>query len=144
MGSLIFDASSHDVTVEKDYTFKDVKVDFEIDVKNREIADNKDVIAIEGGIFNMFLFDQGERIIQPEFGNSIYKYLYEPINKFTAENIINEIRLMFERWEPRVNILDITAEPFEDENTIYIKVFYNVPALGDAVLTFEASINARR
>ena len=142
--SIIFDVSSHDKTVEKNYTFKDVAVDMTIDIANRDIEDNIDLRAIEGGITNIFLFAKGERIIQPEFGSSIYQHLYEPINEFTAEKIVRSIREDFERWEPRVNIVKIDVTPYEDQNTVYVQVFYTVPALGDSVLTFEASLNARR
>ena len=145
MASLNYDLSISNGTITRNYTYKDVKVDVADKPNNRDIEDNLDYQAIEGGIFNLFLFNQGERIINPEFGNSLYKYLYEPISELTARKIGEEINLMFTRWEPRVKIEAINIEQDPDQNQYNVEVQYTVPSLqGGSIKTFNTAVNARR
>lgn len=145
MGSLNYNLNISQNSIIRNYTYKDLKIDISTNTNNRDIHDNTDYAAIEGGIYNLFLFSQGERIINPEFGNTLYKYLYEPISDLTATKLGEEINNMFARWEPRVNIQLINIIPKPDENTYEIIINYNVPSLGNSTIkTFNVSINARR
>ncbi len=146
MGSLVFDLSIKEKDkLNNNYLYKDLKLDSEITENKRDVKVSLDYQAINNGIFNMFLFNQGERILLPEFGNSLYRYLYEPINEHTARKITNEIELMFQRWEPRVEIDRIDIEPRPDENTYIVSIHYSVPSLNSQkILNFNVAINARR
>lgn len=145
MGSLNYNLGINDGTIIRNYTYKDMKVDISTNTNNRDIQDNIDYAAVEGGIYNLFLFAQGERIINPEFGNTLYKYLYEPISDLTASKLGQEINIMFAKWEPRINVQSINIIPKPDENTYQIVILYTVPSLGGgAINTFNVSINARR
>ena len=144
MSSLNIDLSLSTADTLKTYIYRDISPEFDISTSTKDILTNDDYTAVEGGIYNLFLFKQGERIINPEFGNSLYRYLYEPINDLTAKKIGNEIYSMFDKWEPRVKINDIKIEPNIDDNTYYITILYSVPSLGDGVINvFNISINAR-
>lgn len=145
MDSLNYDLSIADGSITRPYVFKDVKVDVETTHNNRDIATSLDHQAIDGGIRNMFLFAQGERILNPEFGNNLYKYLYEPITEFVIKKIKAEIYEMFAKWEPRVSIQDVIVETYTDNNQLNVTVFYTIPMLSDTALhTFNTNINARR
>lgn len=149
MPSKVYDLSLNTTTVTKDWIFSDLQVDLQTEVPKVvrsicEINSDKDLDAIQNGIKNMFLFDRGERILEPEFGNSLYKYLYEPISDLVSRMIGEEIKYMFKRWEPRVVIRSIIVTPFYDENQYYIEVIYEVPVLNTGALSFEYSVNARR
>jgi phage baseplate assembly protein W len=145
MGAVIFDLSLGEKTIHRNWTFKDIKSsDFSSDVKNRNIKVAIDYSAIQNSINNMFLFAKGERILQPEFGNSLYEYLYEPVNEMTAKKLGQAILSMFERWEPRVVITNIFIDPIPDQNLFYIEVEYTVPSIGNETLKFDTAVNQRR
>ena len=145
MASIIYDLSLNNKTVTKNFTYKDITTDLNTTLNNRDIDVSTDYQAIQNGINNLFLFVQGERILQPEFGNTIYKYLYEPINDTTALSIVNEIRDMFNKWEPRVTINKLNVIPKEDENTYLIQILYSVPSLNNQkILAFNTAVNMRR
>lgn len=63
--------------------------------------------AIESALRNLFSFRLGEEILEPLFGNELHRFLYEPINKYTAEKISKTIGSMISTWEPRISIIDI-------------------------------------
>ena len=96
-------------------------------------------------IYNIFLFAPGERIILPEFGNSLYKYVYEGESEGYLDRLKEDVQEMIERWEPRVKIISVTVVGKPDENRVDIEILYTVPSLGDGVIrNFNAAVNARR
>lgn len=148
MASLVFDYSVDQKSAVKTWTFKDAIPTLPSDTSLRDVKVNYDFDAIEGAIFNMFLFTQGERILRPDFGNSLYQFLYEPITPLTADRIAKEVKNMFQKWEPRVSIIGVQVVPDEDHNTYNVIVAYTVPALENKMpkggLQFQFTANARR
>jgi len=145
MAAVIFDLSLGEKTIHREWSFKDLKTsDFSTDTKNRNIKVALDVEAVQNSINNMFLFTKGERIIQPNYGNSLYEYLYEPVNELTAKKLGQAILSMFELWEPRVTIDNILIDPQPDDNTFYVEVSYTIPSLGNETLKFDTALNQRR
>ena len=145
MGSLVYNVNLTDRTIVKDYTYKDVSMDVAQTLDARDIETSLDIDAIQNGIGNLFMFARGERIILPEFGFNLYKYLYEPINDFTARNLGMELVQTLNRWEPRITVTNLNIEPDAENNTYYITLSYTVPSLtSDRVLNFNKAINIRR
>ena len=68
---------------------------------------NFDEQAVKSALNNIFKFRLGEEILEPMFGNDLYRYLYEPMNKYTAEKISKTIKQMIGTWEPRISIIDV-------------------------------------
>jgi phage baseplate assembly protein W len=54
----------------------------------------------------------GERPMRPEFGCGIHDYVFEAIDAYTIGRLDYEIRVALDRWEPRIDVLDID---FDDE-----------------------------
>lgn len=90
---------------------------------------NYDNDAIKTALRNLFTFRPGEEILEPEFGNSIYMYLYEPASQFVADKITRTIKDMIYRWEPRIQIIDTPIELDPDDNSYYIQIKYYAPML---------------
>lgn len=123
MANLILDLSDNFLFNQekgvRSYKYRDIGTDnirlkYELE-KNGQIkysisdlnTSNFDDVAVKAALNNIFKYRPGQRILQPMFGNEIYQYLYEPMNKYTASKIVRTIRQMIERWEPRVEIIDI-------------------------------------
>lgn len=92
---------------------------------------NYDHNCIKTALNNIFNFRLGEEILEPMFGNDLYRYLYEPMNKYTADKINRTIRQMIEDWEPRIEIVDLPIEGDSETMTYHIKLKYFVPALNE-------------
>lgn len=111
-----------------DYIYADLRYPI---VKNKQIKDveaNYDLNAIKSAISNLFNWRRGERILLPEFGNSLYEQLYKNINGVTEQNIRAAITSMF-KWEPRVNLDKIEIENDIENQEYHVKVFYTIPTL---------------
>ena len=55
----------------------------------------------------------GERPMRPEFGCGIHDYVFESIDSYTLGRIDYEIRLALDRWEPRIDLVDIDFDTSE-------------------------------
>jgi phage baseplate assembly protein W len=45
--------------------------------------------------------------MRPEFGCGIHDYIFESIDAFTMARLQQEIRIALDRWEPRIEVLDV-------------------------------------
>lgn len=92
---------------------------------------NFDKFAIKASLNNLFTFLPGQEILQPQFGNTIYKYLYQPINDMTKSNIIKQIKYMISKFQPRIQILDINLNPDIEKLAFDISILYIIPKLNE-------------
>ncbi len=67
------------------------------------------------------------QVMEPEFGCGIHGYVFAPNNPNTRALIIHEVTRSLMRWEPRIDVLKVSAdsEP-EAPNTLYIRVDYRI------------------
>lgn len=52
----------------------------------------------------------GERVMRPEFGCGIQRYAFATIDTTTLTMVETDVRDALTRWEPRIDVLDVTAE----------------------------------
>lgn len=74
----------------------------------------------------------GERPMRPEFGCGIHQYVFAPADGTTAGRIRYEVRAALERWEPRIEVLDVYVNNDPGDQTIlYIDVQYALQGTND-------------
>ena len=99
-----------------------------------KIENNVNVLAVQNSLNNIFSWFVGERVLDPEFGNRLYQYLYDGITEYNMEKIVAEIRNMVSKYEPRVRIIEIvpvlTTEDTSD-NTAAVDVVYSIEGITD-------------
>lgn len=59
----------------------------------------------------ILLMRQRERVMLPEFGGSLDRYLYEPNTPATRQRLHDEIERALTRWEPRIRVEAVAVEP---------------------------------
>lgn len=57
----------------------------------------------------------GERVLRPEYGCDLHRLVFEPNDETTAGIAIGHVRRAIERWEPRVEIIDLDGGPDPDD-----------------------------
>jgi len=62
-------------------------------------------------IRNILLTNPGERLMRPEFGAGLRRFVHHPNNESTRNLLVDAARRGIERWEPRVALLAVTATP---------------------------------
>jgi uncharacterized protein len=69
----------------------------------------------------------GERPMRPEFGSRLAEYVFAPANATTAGQLANEVRVALERWEPRIDVVDVhIGFDAAKSGVVYIDVHYQI------------------
>ena len=96
---------------------------------------NKTVEAtVKQNLKMLLLTTPGERVMLPDFGAGLIKYLFELDNPLLRGNIEAVIRSQVDRWLPFIEILKITFNSTADnseiqENLLSIRLEYRISPL---------------
>ena len=140
MGSINIDYLAKDNTTQSPALYSDVYLTLTNDYKVRgnftkdttQVTDIKmmyDVDAIRNSLNALFSTYPGQRLLLPEFGINIKKFLFSPISETAAYAIAEIINQGIEKWERRVNVLNLAITPQIDEGRYDIALIFNVPTL---------------
>ena len=106
---------------------------------NFVITRSINVEAVKNSLRNIFSWQQGERILDPEFGSRLKEYLYQGLTQFNIEQIISEINRVVLYYEPRVTITEIrniTSIDDQENNIVRLDIIYKVIGLSDEEFNF--------
>jgi len=53
----------------------------------------------------------GERVMRPDFGAGLDRFVFEPVNPTTVTQVETAVRDALVRWEPRIDVLSVTVTP---------------------------------
>ncbi len=71
----------------------------------------------------------GERVLLPEFGCGLDRFLFEPNDIATLRLIQEEIKRALTRWEPRIKLDDVRVETRPSEpRAVDITIYYTLIA----------------
>lgn len=106
-------------------TYTDIDLDFLANPITKDVLKKTDEEAIAASISNLLQTSNYERLFNPGLGCNLKRYLFEPIDDITTNNIREEIERTIKNFEPRVDLLDVLVEPFPDDNyySVTIKFF---------------------
>ena len=90
------------------------------------------VREIEESIRLVLATAPGERPMRPEFGCAVHDYVFAPADASTAGDIAYAVRVALDRWEPRIELVDVNVR-FDavDNGTLYVDVHYSVLGTND-------------
>lgn len=104
----------------------------DIDIKLRKISGYRDVnkslneAAINQSLYSLLNTQKGERVFNLNYGCNLRSYLFEPMDEFTAKNILEDIKLAIAIWEPRVKIIELNIDINYDESAYFIVLEYEI------------------
>ena len=74
----------------------------------------------------------GERSMRPEFGCRVHELVFDSIDALTAGRIEREVRTALDRWEPRIDVLDVRVRTSEvAAGVLEIDIAYRLRASND-------------
>jgi phage baseplate assembly protein W len=74
----------------------------------------------------------GERPMRPEFGCGVHDYVFDVVDAATLGRMEEEIRRALERWEPRIDVVDVGFDIEEGaRGKLAITISYRVRATND-------------
>jgi hypothetical protein len=141
MGSINFNSLKNVNYSQKNYTYTDLFLDFaqepfESRIGNRTISgagkDIKvayDLNAIRNSIINLFNTAPGERLLLPDYGCNLRRYVFESMSDSTSRLLGRSIKTAIEQWEPRVTVVSISVDSYENLQEYVITLVLQVPFL---------------
>lgn len=99
-----------------------------------------DVDAVFQSVKNIMSTIPGERV-RNGIGSSLLRYLFEPINNDTADDIKDEIRTMIRQYEPRVKQLRVNVRASIDEQMYKVTMEFMIDAFARPV-RFQTNLRA--
>ena len=105
-------------------SFKDLNITFKKHPVTNDVVVSRDASAIKQAITNILLTNKGERLMNPDYGGNIRRFLFEPLDYGTSQQIVGGIKTAIENYEPRIGISDLSAKPNRIENGYDIEMTY--------------------
>lgn len=79
---------------------------------------------IKSNLVNLLLTDVGERVMNPEFGCNLKKYIFEGITESNSELLVNNLANSIAIFIPEITVTNIIVTPNPDYNLIELTVDY--------------------
>jgi phage baseplate assembly protein W len=118
--------------------------DFDIELNKQQGGDVKamtDVDAIKNSLTNIVQTFQCSRRMIPNAFVDIYRTLFEPMDRYTAERLGNNILTAIEKWDDRIVIDAINVDADYDNNLYKIIIEFRITT-SDEIETMEVILRA--
>lgn len=136
----------------KDYKYSDLTLDVELNdlsspnnlhkpKSSTDIQVSYDELAIKNALINLFNTTPGEKLLTPEFGIDLKRFLFDPLTDMTANLIGQTIYKGITRWEPRVKILNIKVIKDIDNRQFEITLSIAIPKLSNRKVVLTGILN---
>lgn len=91
------------------------------------LLNNEDSKAIKSDLMHLILTKKGERLYLPDFGTNLLKYIFEPNDTLTRNDIKNEITDTVKKYLPNLQINEVSVEQSErSEHAAKVRIDYTV------------------
>ncbi len=84
---------------------------------------------IQQNFKNLILTIPGERMMDPDFGVGIQRYLFETSIGTASSEIKSQVALKISKYMPFVRLNNVLVEEGEEEASLRVRIFYSVPTL---------------
>ena len=108
-------------------TFLGVGWKFPVQVDANRVAVSRYAECVEESIRIILGTSRRERVMRPDFGADLKRLVFSPNNTSTAGLAIFHVQEALRKWEPRIELLDVDADPDEeDDNLLLITIEYRI------------------
>jgi phage baseplate assembly protein W len=81
---------------------------------------------IKSNLINLLLTSKGERVMNPNFGCDLKKFLFEGITDNNVDTLRNDILSSVSLYIPEITITNITLSPNIDNNLVGLTIDYRL------------------
>jgi phage baseplate assembly protein W len=103
------------------YPFRDSSKGFFLDLNS------DDASAIKADLMHLILTRKGQRLYNPDFGTDLLKFIFEPNDELTLNDIKTEIKTVVGRYLPKLKINSIdVVQSEESEYAAVVTIKYTI------------------
>lgn len=96
---------------------------------SNDIKVSFDEAAIQNSLYNIIYTKPGQKVLDPEFGTELHKFLFEPVSEPRADVIGYYLLDKISRFEPRIVVSQVAVKVNYNENLYKVTVFYTIPSI---------------
>jgi len=143
---------AEEAALKQQYLYKDLFLDITNRVsfnrqlnRKEELKDVQglfDIESIQNSIANALLTSPGQKILNPEFGVDLRRFIFEPVSVFTQLEIEADINENLPLFEPRIELENVEVIANEDLQEYRITLQINVPSLNVYGLSLRSVLNS--
>jgi phage baseplate assembly protein W len=94
------------------------------DARDRGLPLAEGAEKVRQSIWAILDTEPGERVMRPDFGCGLRRYLMEPNSVATRALIRNDVEQALQRWEPRIKLGAVDVLPGDDPALVFVAVAY--------------------
>ena len=125
-------------------SFKDLNITFKKHPVTNDVVVSKDASAVKQAIANILMTNKGERLMMPDYGGDIRKYLFEPLDYGTSYLIKGNIESTISKFEPRISVLRISCKPNYNDNCFDVEMTYRIQGTDDPPVAVDFFLSRTR
>lgn len=101
------------------------------------------ISLIRNNLRQLLKTERGERVMLPDFGVSLRKYVFEPMDEVTFILIKQEVLGSITKYFPQANVIKISVLGGEPDNEHLLKISLTLQLRDSSLDTFEADIEVK-
>ena len=128
------------ITTSRQKTYSDIDLTF-AKKGNNDVFKKSDAAAVKQAVKNLLLTNFGEKPFSPRCGGNLNAFLFNLDTEFDELEIEDAVAQAMANFEPRAILRQVRATLLSDENSVNVKVIFQVVNVAE---TQELSINLTR
>ena len=128
-----YDSSTTNKSQRANVVYKDLDLDFGRNMATNDVNRLTDVDAVKRSVRNLINTSHYDRPFHPESGSSVRSMLFEPMSPLTALNLQRKVQEVLTNFEPRIKLVQVTANPDIDRNSYGLRIYFYVVGTEDLV-----------
>jgi phage baseplate assembly protein W len=113
--------------------------------KKGYFAKQAGVTLVKNNLRQLLLTTKGERVMLPDYGTNLHYFLFEPLDKFTVQNIRDDILGAISKYAPGVTVTRLLVFPsgrvtLEGLQGLYITLNVQVEELNNQSIDLQVEI----
>jgi len=128
------------ITVSRNKVYRDLDLTF-AKKGDGDVFKKSDAAAVKQAVKNLLLTNFGEKPFTPRFGGNLNDFLFNLDTEFDELEIEDAVMQAMANFEPRAVLRDVTATLLPDQNSVNVKVIFQIVNIQE---TQELSINLTR
>ena len=109
--------------------YRDLDLNFNLNPITNDVTSVTEFNAVQRSMKNLLHTNHYDKPFHPEIGSAIQHLLFEDYGPITANRMKRAIEEVLSNFEPRIRIVKIDCNPFEDSNDYDIIIHFYVENL---------------
>lgn len=122
------------------YTYSDINLQAGEKSTNELVTDEN---SIKQSIMTILSTSYGSRFFRPDFGSSIERLLFEPMDDETKFALQLTMKKSIKAWEPRIKITKSTVTADMVNQSYHVTISYTIPVLSNKIYTLAFDLQPK-